>query len=233
MLDWKHVKVVIFDIDGTLYCQKAFRNKIIKELISYYFFRPWKAKELRVISAFRSIREQHSGEEINDLEKLQYQWASEKTSIPENIIFNIIQKWIFEEPLRFLEPYRYEGVLEVINFLKQQGMIVTFLSDYPCVSKLQALGIPYHHTFSAVDPQINALKPNPKGLLYITKFLRVSPQECVMIGDRNEMDGEAARKANMPYLILKQHFDNYDQLLQQIHSSRYTGQNLKLAPTLT
>lgn len=43
----------------------------------------------------------------------------------------------------------------------------------------------------------------PDGLNYITKKLKVSPEDCLFIGDRQEMDGECAIRANMPYLIIE------------------------------
>lgn len=51
----------------------------------------------------------------------------------------------------------------------------------------------------------------PDGLNYIVKKLKASPEECLFIGDRQEMDGECAIRANMPYLIIeKKPFDKFN-----------------------
>ena len=44
------------------------------------------------------------------------------------------------------------------------------------------------------------LKPSPGGLLDAARQLGMSARDCLMIGDRPEVDGEAARRAGMAYL---------------------------------
>jgi len=55
---------------------------------------------------------------------------------------------------------------------------------------------------SATDADVDWLKPDPKGLIIPASKLKTPVKECLFIGDRDDMDGECARRAGMPYLIL-------------------------------
>ncbi|MBF1704271.1 MAG: HAD-IA family hydrolase, partial [Selenomonas sp.] len=68
--------------------------------------------------------------------------------------------------------------------------------------KLSRLGIKTEHIYDSTQPEINAFKPNPDGLLYIMKTLKLKKAECLMIGDRDDRDGECARRAGIDYCIL-------------------------------
>lgn len=43
------------------------------------------------------------------------------------------------------------------------------------------------------------LKPHPDGLLSACERLGVKPERCLMLGDRHDADGEAARRAGMAF----------------------------------
>ena len=47
-----NLKMVIFDIDGTLYNQKKMRLYMALELALYYVVRPWKLGEIKVLMHF-------------------------------------------------------------------------------------------------------------------------------------------------------------------------------------
>ena len=64
------------------------------------------------------------------------------------------------------------------------------------------MGLDADLVVSSTDKHIDSLKPNPAGLAYIIKKFNVSPEDCLFIGDRDELDGECARQAGMQYYIL-------------------------------
>ena len=39
-INWQNVKVVIFDVDGTLYEQSTLRKKMLLSLLTFYIKRP-------------------------------------------------------------------------------------------------------------------------------------------------------------------------------------------------
>ena len=58
------------------------------------------------------------------------------------------------------------------------------------------------YVFSSMDDEIHAVKPNPNGILYILQKFGIEKSTCLVIGDRDDRDGEAARRAGVDYLIL-------------------------------
>ena len=53
---------------------------------------------------------------------------------------------------------------------------------------------------SSDDKNINALKPNPKGLNYIIEYFKCPIEHCIFIGDRFDKDGLCAKYAGLKNL---------------------------------
>ena len=81
------------------------------------------------------------------------------------------------------------------------GKRVAVFSDYPDVEKVSALGLQAWPIVCATDDEVARLKPDPAGLLRILNQSGVHPNRALMIGDRFDRDGLAARRANVRALI--------------------------------
>ena len=55
---------------------------------------------------------------------------------------------------------------------------------------------------SAQDAEVNAFKPNPRGLEVVLKRLGVEKHEALYIGDRAEVDAAAAAAAGISCVII-------------------------------
>lgn len=201
-IDWKKIKVIIFDVDGTLYDQSKLRKKMLFSLLTYYGLRPWKIREMALLQLFRTEREKRAGEIFSDLEEEQYQWCLTKRKYPLNKIKEVVEKWIFQYPLKYLKECMFPGTKDLFELLREKGIIIAIYSDYKAQAKLNAMELKADLVVCSTDPEINCLKPQPKGLEYISKKLQIGPDACLFIGDRQEMDGECAISAKMPYLII-------------------------------
>ncbi|GAB3538532.1 HAD-IA family hydrolase [Pontibacter brevis] len=219
-VDWKAVKAVIFDVDGTLYDQSKLRKKMLSALLTYYLWRPWRLKEMMMLSHFRNERERRAGEGCPDLENAQYSWCAEKKGHPVQKLKEVVERWIFQHPLRHLASCTYPGTRELFHLLRQKGIKIAIYSDYKAHDKLAVMGLAADVVVASTDPEVNQLKPNPKGLLYTVEKLGLTPSDCLFIGDRQEMDGECALQAHMPYLIIDkkplEQFDFYTTLTQTL-----------------
>ena len=89
----------------------------------------------------------------------------------------------------------------VVSDLKLSGRILAVLSFYPAQRKLDALGLEADLVISTSDAFVDRLKPNPTGLRRILELTSARPDECLCIGDRNEVDGECARRLGVRYLL--------------------------------
>jgi beta-phosphoglucomutase-like phosphatase (HAD superfamily) len=47
------------------------------------------------------------------------------------------------------------------------------------------------------------LKPHPNGMLQAAEALAVAPVRCLVIGDRDDADGLAARSAGMAFRLMR------------------------------
>lgn len=202
MIKWNKIKVVIFDLDGTLYNQSALRKRMFFSLIKYYTLRFWRIKELLVLYHFRAEREKRTGYNGPDLERQQYDWCAEKLNIPAAKIRKIVDYWIFSYPNQYLSLSIYPGVKELFETLNKLGVKTAIYSDYKAKDKIAAMGLHADLIVSSTDSEIDRFKPDPAGVNYIIKAFNVSPEECLFVGDREELDGRCAANAGVPYQIL-------------------------------
>jgi phosphoglycolate phosphatase/putative hydrolase of the HAD superfamily len=210
-MDWSNVKAVILDVDGTLYTQSRLRKKMIYALVSYYARKPWRLQEIFILSHFRAEREKHAGYAGGDLENAQYAWCTAKGNYPLELVKHVVSKWIFTYPNQYLPQCTYLGLHSFFAKLRSKNIKIAIYSDYKAHDKMLAMGLKADLIASSTDPYIDRLKPDPKGLLVIAEKLELLPHQCLFIGDRQEMDGDCAANANMPYLIVdKKPFNSFD-----------------------
>jgi putative hydrolase of the HAD superfamily len=195
-------KAVIFDVDGTLYDQRKLRFCMVREMVTCVLWQPGRIAELRIIWLFRRMREKHQAEAASDLESRQYVWAAQAAGVAPEKVRKVVQEWVFERPLAYLPSCRYPGAQALFLQFQRQGIPIGIFSDFPAQNKLQAMGLTAQVTVSATCAGVNRLKPDPTGLLATAAKLGVPPPDCLFIGDRDAKDGECARRAGMPYLIL-------------------------------
>jgi len=79
--------------------------------------------------------------------------------------------------------------------------LIGVVSDYPASAKLAAMGLAADHVVWAGESDVGILKPHPRGLQRLMTRAGVSASETVLVGDRVERDGAAARRAGSRCLI--------------------------------
>lgn len=214
----KNIKLVIFDVDGTLYDQSKLRNKMITALFCYYFLRPWKYRELLIIHHFRIEREKRAGFEGENLKQQQFEWCANKLNCSVERVRLVVDKWIFEFPNKYLVNCMYPGVAETFEILKSYGILRAIYSDYDSEEKLKCMSLDAELLVSSTDTNINAMKPLPKALSYIiNKFNITNKESCLFIGDRQELDGECAKLAGIQFLLIDKNKakDNFYHILSK------------------
>lgn len=213
--------MVVFDVDGTLYNQNALRGHMLRKLMVHYGLRPWFAKELKVLQSFRRQREAHAGHRGGGISELQYHWTAEETGRSAERVEAIVTRWMLEIPLPLLKRYRFHGISEFFDALKEKNIIRAIYSDYPYEQKLEALELQVDCGVDSTQPHVDAFKPDARGLEYLLALNDIDPKLCVFIGDRDERDGACARNAGVNALIIDTRNSNYfNQLTQELSGSR-------------
>src|SRR5690606_39944404 len=116
-----------------------------------------------------------------------------------------VLKWMVQKPGKWMKlSIRHRLVNEIKEF-RAQGGKTALISDYPATPKLEAMGL--SALFDTVvangeHPLLTRLKPCPDGFLLAATELGVSPDDCLVIGDRDDADGEAARRAKMAFRLV-------------------------------
>jgi len=176
---------------------------------------------LRWLRAFRTVREELRGlgQAREPLDRIQFELPASRLAVPAEALETLVREWMWTRPLPFLRAALYSDVLPVLEALRAKGIPMGVFSDYPVREKLVALGLDrfFRVQVSAVDPQINAFKPHPRGFLYASEQLGVEPGQVLFVGDRMDVDGEGARAAGQDFRIL-------DRLGKSSHTLRDYGQ---------
>lgn len=195
-------KFLIFDVDGTIYFQQRMRFKMLLDMIAFFSTHPWCLYDLAILRKFRKMRSdpRFLFQRHVSLYSEQFEQVSLELGISRERVQFVVEHWLYKRPLEYV----YEAAdVKLVAFIKKLPIgQYAFYSDYPAQDKLSRLGIKTEHIYDSTQPEINALKPNPDGLLYIMKTLKLKKAECLMIGDRDDRDGECARRAGIDYCIL-------------------------------
>lgn len=196
--DWAGIKLAAFDVDGTLYRQRSLRLKMARDILLHSIM-TWDLDTMRVVGAYRRIRERLADEEVSDFDRVLIAETAKATSRSPDSVISAVAEWIDERPLPYLRGCLYAGVTQLFAGLKRDGKTIGILSDYPAEAKLAAMGLAADHIVAAGD--VGILKPHPKGLEVLMAAAGAKPCETVLIGDRAERDGRAGERARVRTLI--------------------------------
>jgi FMN phosphatase YigB (HAD superfamily) len=198
--DWDDIRLVVFDVDGTLYRQLPLRLRMARDLLLYTLLK----RDLNVIAVlakYRRIRERLSQEQVVDFERVLITETAAATANSPDAVLEIVSEWIEQRPLPYLGACRYPGLPQLFTGLRRKGKFIGILSDYPAKAKLSALGLTADHVVYAGDKEIGRLKPHLRGLKSLFAEAGAKAQATLLIGDRVDRDGLVAQRAGARVLI--------------------------------
>ena len=195
------VQGVIFDVDGTLYDQRALRWRIVRQILAAHWTNP--AKGVQVIRALQAYRQAH--EELRNhafSADLQLAAAAAKCGYTVAQVRATVEQWFERRPLELLPRCVYPRIPEFLNLLSELQIGCDVFSDYPAEAKLSAMGLKrfFSHVLSAAD--VGSQKPNPTGILTVAREMGITPQCTLYVGDRT-IDLEAAANAGMQGILIR------------------------------
>jgi HAD superfamily hydrolase (TIGR01549 family) len=188
----------LVDLDGTLYSAPPVRMCMLGELS----LGGWRA--IPTLRRFRLEQEhlRRGQTEPSDPFQTQIERTARARGVTTDEVEHLVREWMLERPAKWLRFFRHSALLEELVAFRRGGGRLALVSDYPARRKLAALGC--GELFDAVVASGEAggprwLKPHPDGLLTAAEQLGVSPSRCLVLGDRLDVDGEAARRAGMSF----------------------------------
>lgn len=193
---------VLFDLDGTMYIQPPLRALMAAELAFALATRQLARRDVGSLSRFRHRREalKHEAASGVALDRWQYEVPGDEASRLEHLV----EEWMHRRPLKYLRACRRPGLVQLLVQLSSRGLHLGVLSDYPVTRKLGALDVSrwFSLTLCTTDPEINALKPNPRGFLHACSLWGVAPHEVLYVGDRIDVDAAGAAAAGLDCWIV-------------------------------
>ena len=135
-IDWDRYRLVIFDMDGTLYRQRPVQVAMAAKLLADALLTR-RTTTLRTVRAFRHCRETLL-DGSTDLARDQYAVSAGMLGTTAEAVRAVTERWIEQEPLGILGRHRLAGVAELFASLRERGKTIAILSDYPAAAKLAA-----------------------------------------------------------------------------------------------
>ncbi len=205
--NWFGYDAWLVDLDGTLYRQAPVRLAMAAELL---LFGPHR---IAAIKRFRREQELLRSEivaaaapaESAPLDcpyQTQLTRAAARLGCSPESLAPIIREWMELRPGKWLRLFRNQRLLAEIEAFRGRGGKTAVVSDYPARTKLARLNAAQLFDFVVASGEPGGpprLKPSPAGYLLAAELLAVRPQRCLVIGDRDDADGAAARSAGMAF----------------------------------
>jgi FMN phosphatase YigB (HAD superfamily) len=196
----------LVDLDGTLYRHKPVQLAMAAELLLF----GWGS--IKTLRTFRHAHEELRAEAATDRAlavspfQRQLDLAADKLGKPASDVEAVVRRWMFERPLKWVARSKRQALLNALAQFRAGGGKTALVSDYPATGKLQALGATslFDLVVSNGEPGgPSKLKPDPEGYLSAAKRLGIEPARCLVIGDRDDADGAAARAAGMGLCLIR------------------------------
>jgi len=198
----------LVDLDGTLYTQRWVRLAMAAELLLL----GWGA--LPILRRFRHEQEAQRAEVVAGQAlalthespfHAQLARTAQALGVPVSKVESVVRDWMFVRPRKWIRRCLNTSLLAELRSFKAQGGRTALVSDYPASSKLEALGAPGLFDVVVASGEANGprrLKPDPEGYLRAAELLSVAPERCLVVGDRDDADGAAARAAKMGFRLV-------------------------------
>lgn len=193
----------LVDLDGTLYHARPLKLLMAAELLLGGL------PSLPLVRAFRHEHErlrEDPDAPAGDPFRIQLERAARALDRPPEEVEAVVRRWMVQRPCRWLARVRRRGLLAEIAAFRATGGRTALVSDYPARAKLAALGAQdlFEVVVASGEPDgPPRLKPHPGGYLRAAERLGVEPAACLVLGDRDDADGAAARAAGMAFRLVR------------------------------
>jgi len=198
----------LVDLDGTLYTARWVKLAMALELAVF----GWSA-----VATLRRFRHEHealraeliAGTALAASHASPFAAQISRTATalalsPEQVQV-VVQDWMLERPQKWIRRFPRSSLIAELRAFRAQGGRSALVSDYPAQKKLHALAAAELFDVVVASGEEHGprnLKPDPEGYLHAATLLGVEPGRCLVIGDREDADGAAARAANMDFRLI-------------------------------
>lgn len=200
------IRGIIFDLDGTLYRMEPFFQPLMFFSLMPHPF---------LLRHFLTERSKLAGKDFGTGEQLLEQLCS---NLAERIHSepDQLREWIahrfypaFIAAMRF-QRYGRPQLVPMLATLRERNIRLAVLSDYHAVDeRLRLLRIPPEcFDLRTSCESAGALKPSSRPFTEIARQWELPVDNMLVVGDRDDTDGKAARDAGMHFFRITEHSKN-------------------------
>ena len=189
------IKAVAFDIDGTLYAQwRIHLHAIFHYVLHGVFF-----------LHYGLVRhELHSMPPMPDLRKVQAELMAKRLKCSVQQAEEKLDKYVYTGLKKYFQAIPcYKYAYECISNLKNAGLKIALLSDFPPEQKGEIWGIKVLCDVVLGTEAVGALKPDKYSFLEMAKQLQVEPEKILYVGNSKKYDVNGSKAAGMKSAYLK------------------------------
>ena len=197
------IKVIAFDLDGTLYPNYRLYVRLLPLFFRHPFFYYAFSKARRVLHAdkeepsqqYSSFYDRQAAIAAGFLGK-----DAEKTKQKmDSLIYKGWEKY-------FLGIKLFPRLKETLLALREAGFRLAVLSDFPPVQKLTLLGLDGFFDAVIASEETGALKPSGIPFAALAARLNVANDEILYVGNSLRFDVEGAKSAGMKAALIQRGF---------------------------
>jgi len=192
----------LVDLDGTLYWATGVKFAMALELM---FGGLGVARRLKQFRHEHETLRAEADSPLGDPFVQQLERAAKALGVTRQALEEDVRRWMIQRPKRYLSWFRRSKLLGEIERFRAEGGRTALVSDYPATEKLEALAARDLFDVVVASGETDGprrLKPDPDGYLRAAQALGVAPPRCLVLGDRDDADGAAARAAGMGFRLI-------------------------------
>ncbi|MCL2480465.1 MAG: HAD family hydrolase [Spirochaetaceae bacterium] len=189
MLNSKKIEAVIFDVDGTLYPN----YKMYLTSVLFFFRHPL------LSTAFNRMRHKvRKTDYSGHFRELQVSIFAKEIKKTEQEAAHLMEKYIygqFVSMFKWIKPYKI--IKKIVADLKNRGIKVGIISDFPAGKKISYLGLDGYWDVVCSADEIGALKPRLEPFNTVASKLGINPEKIIYVGNHYHYDIIGANNAGM------------------------------------
>ena len=183
------IKAVAFDIDGTLYENWKLNCRIFPHFFAHLFF----------FSCYGLVRvELRKQEQIPDFYKVQAELMAKKLKCSPEKAQKKLDDIVYIGLRKYFPRFNpADGATELIKRLKDNGVKIVFLSDFPPEQKGDIWGLKQYCDLCFSTEEYGALKPSPVAFYKMAEKLGLNVEEILYVGNNHKYDVVGPKKIGM------------------------------------
>ncbi len=182
MVSFKHLKLIIFDLDGTLVDSSRDITNALNHAIEPYGFEP-----LAIEDTIKMVGE--------GLTRLVEKMLGENNAAIKDDVLDRFIKYYSEHLTDFTEPY--PGIRETLEKIgRYKKAVISNKREYLSKKLLEELGLMRFFDIVLGSDSVSEKKPSSAPVKKVLEILKIEPNEAVIVGD-SDFDIQAGKGAGV------------------------------------